>query len=265
VPAVSVVTTCKSRLAHLGLSLPRMLALPDVEVVVVDYGCPQGAADWVSREHPQARVVRVDDDPGFRIARARNLGAAAARGDWLLFLDADTLPSAGLIDALAPAIADGAFATAAPRIQELWGALLVRREAFEAVGGYDEAFEGWGSEDEDIGERLAEAGVPHALFPADLLQGLKHDNAQRVAHHEIKDIYANNCINFVYRTAKRDLGRLGAPLPLDERRRLYAEVKAAALREGGGFVDVTYRQRTVGRHRLTGRLRYDIVPAHEGE
>jgi glycosyltransferase involved in cell wall biosynthesis len=260
VPAVSVVTTCKSRLQHLRQSLPRMLALPGAEVVLVDYGCPEASGDWARRAHPEAKVVTVADDPTFRLARARNLGAAAASAEWLLFLDADTLPSPDLMTALSPLMASGAFATALPRIQDLWGALLVRRADFDAVGGYDEAFEGWGSEDEDIGERLADAGVTHATFDAALLEGLRHDNALRVMHHDVKDIWANNCINFVYRTAKRDLTRLGAPLPLSERRRLYAEIKAAALRENGGYVDVTYRQRTVGPHRLTGRLRYDITP-----
>ena len=53
-----------------------------------------------------ARVVfeRVN-----QIGRARNAGAAAAAGDWLLFLDADSFPTAALFADLADAIATGRY------------------------------------------------------------------------------------------------------------------------------------------------------------
>jgi glycosyltransferase involved in cell wall biosynthesis len=43
-----------------------------------------------------------------QIARARNTGAAAASGDWLLFVDADSHPPAALFAAVARTIATGA-------------------------------------------------------------------------------------------------------------------------------------------------------------
>lgn len=42
-----------------------------------------------------------------QIGRARNAGAAAARGDWLVFVDADSEPSLGLFEDMAGAIAGG--------------------------------------------------------------------------------------------------------------------------------------------------------------
>lgn len=44
---------------------------------------------------------RVVFEPHNQISRARNRGARAARGEWLLFLDADSWPSPGLIADLA--------------------------------------------------------------------------------------------------------------------------------------------------------------------
>jgi cellulose synthase/poly-beta-1,6-N-acetylglucosamine synthase-like glycosyltransferase len=46
-------------------------------------------------------------EPFNQIGRARNSGAAAATGDWLIFVDADSHPSRGLFDDVAGQIATG--------------------------------------------------------------------------------------------------------------------------------------------------------------
>ena len=86
---IALITTCKGRLHHLRETLPLMASQGADEIVVVDYGCPDGAGDWVEREFPGVRVVRVDDDPGFCLPRARNAGARASSARWLAFVDAD--------------------------------------------------------------------------------------------------------------------------------------------------------------------------------
>ena len=48
-PRASIITTCKGRLHHLRRTLPCMLAQGcdfAYEVVVVDFGCPQGTFDF---------------------------------------------------------------------------------------------------------------------------------------------------------------------------------------------------------------------------
>src|SRR5215467_11575077 len=88
-PHLSFVTVCKARLEHLEQTLPLLAAQPGTEAIVVDYGCPQGTRSWVRERFPGVKVVEVDDDPGFCVARARNLGAAAASAPRLCFVDAD--------------------------------------------------------------------------------------------------------------------------------------------------------------------------------
>jgi hypothetical protein len=259
VPTLSCITTCKSRLDQLKLTLPRMMAIADAEVVVVDYDCPQGAAEWVRASHPAARVVKVEGRTDFHLANARNLGAAAATAPWLAFIDCDTLVAPALAESLAPLLAPGAFFIPRPRPPTLWGALVVARADFDKIEGYDEAFEGWGSEDEDILERLEEAGLRPGDFPGDLLGTIDHGNALRTRHYEVKDPNANNCINYLYRQAKRDLARNGGKPTLAERRLVYGFVKSAFLNPKGGSIQIGYRESTLAGRRLIASLRYEIA------
>ena len=88
---LSLITTCKNRLAHLKQTLPLMLQQSFSEVIVVDYGCEQGTAAWVKENYPKAKVVQVSDDPVFSLAIARNAGAKNASHEFLGFIDADVV------------------------------------------------------------------------------------------------------------------------------------------------------------------------------
>ena len=72
-----------------------------LEVIVADDGSPE-----TPRVADGVRLVR-QEDAGFRLAAVRNLGAAAATGDVLVFLDADTTPEPSFVRELVrlPAIA----------------------------------------------------------------------------------------------------------------------------------------------------------------
>lgn len=56
-----------------------------------------------------AAGARVVFEPVNQIGRARNTGARAANGDWLIFVDADSQPSAALFAEVAGAIATGRY------------------------------------------------------------------------------------------------------------------------------------------------------------
>ena len=58
------------------------------EVIVVDNASPDGSADLVAREFPAATLVRNPTNAGFSVAA--NVGARAAQGDVVLFLNPDS-------------------------------------------------------------------------------------------------------------------------------------------------------------------------------
>lgn len=150
----------------------------EIEVIVCDNNSTDHTAE-VARD-AGARVVF---EPINQIARARNCGAAAATGDWLLFIDADSHPSRALLHEVAEAISSGHYVAGgttlrmmtqhafARMLSGLWNQLsrfrrlmagsfiFVEAEAFRAVGGFSsELFAG---EELDLSLRLKAYGKRH--------------------------------------------------------------------------------------------------------
>jgi len=173
-------------------SLPPLLAglaqqtLPreDFEVVVVDNASRDGTADIA-----RAAGAQVVHEPIANRSRARNAGVAAARTDLIAFTDADCVPQPRWLEALlgcadraALVAGDVVTTTGTPpnaieRFEVLWrfgqeawvrdgwaatANLLVRRTAFDAIGGFDATWRHIG-EDVDLCLRARAAGYDLAF------------------------------------------------------------------------------------------------------
>lgn len=127
------------------------------EIVVADDASTDRTAD-VAKEHG-ARVVEVSHR---QIATTRNSGARAAEGDFLIFVDADTLVGAAVVRAAVQAMREGAVGGGCDLQFDgrlpLWARALIlpsrwfyrltrlasgcflfcTRPAFDAVGGFNE-------------------------------------------------------------------------------------------------------------------------------
>jgi hypothetical protein len=168
----------------------------DLELVIVDDDSSDGTSERLGElgDH-RIRVLRTSAQPGQpparRVGTARNAGAAAARGDWIAFLDDDDLWAPHKLrvqlDAAEAAGAVWAYTRAVvvdellrvleddplPAPEELSELLLhgnwipgggsnvvVRADAFSRVGGFDESLRL--VEDWDLWLRLLELGLPAA-------------------------------------------------------------------------------------------------------
>ena len=131
----------------------------DYEIIVVNDASTDETAQIA--EAAGARVVNVDNR---QIAGTRNAGAANAAGEVFIFVDADTLVPAATLRAAIRALDNGAIgggatikfrgrlslaahftAAIVQQLMHLSGMvggcfMFMSRSAFEAVGGFDEAF-----------------------------------------------------------------------------------------------------------------------------
>jgi glycosyltransferase involved in cell wall biosynthesis len=220
-PRLSLVTTCKGRLHHLKQTLPLMVAMPDVEVIVVDYGCPQGAAAWVRETHPKVKVIEVTDDPGFHLSRARNIGGREATAPWILFIDVDVLIDNTFSLWFREHARYGSYYLPEPLDLEAFGTVLCSKTSFDLVDGYDEAFRGWGGEDWDLYYRLRRAGLIQGSYPLNLVDPIRHEDAERYTFHTAKSKEHHHLVSQIYFYMKWDLEMIRKRfLALEERKDL---------------------------------------------
>ena len=159
IPAYNEEALIGETIERLALSARDCMNEDEFEIIVVDDDSSDDTAR-VARECG-ARVVPVKKR---QIAAVRNAGAAEARGDVFIFVDADTLVPQPTLRAAIDALHGGAIGGGAAvrfdddvsGIAQALGTFVVqifilcrtaagcfvycRREAFEAVGGFDERF-----------------------------------------------------------------------------------------------------------------------------
>lgn len=207
---IAFITTCKGRLHHIKETLPLIAALSPAEIVVVDYDCPDKTGDWVEANMPGIKVLRVKDEPGFSLPRARNLGATLTTAPWLCFIDADIRVRGDWLSWMNENLEQGYFYRAAPsegeRQSDSFGTVICPREAFIAIGGYDEAFRGWGGEDVDLYTRLPLfAGLSESSYPLHFVAPISHDDGERTLFHTVKNKELQRLINICYIEVKKHL------------------------------------------------------------
>lgn len=190
-PAVSIVIPCYNggRFLDQALQSLQQQTFTDFEVIIVDDGSndPATVAKLASLKNDvgQKRLsvldIKIVSQPNAGLAAARNTGFQAARADFVLPLDCDDALSVDFLAETVPLLkaadadvafifthmlATGALSATLPRhfnrfdqlfLNRLPYCLLLRKWAWEKVGGYDAAMRD-GYEDWEFNIRLTLAG-----------------------------------------------------------------------------------------------------------
>jgi glycosyltransferase involved in cell wall biosynthesis len=149
------------------------------EIIVVDNESTDRTAEVAA-----SLGARVIHEPHRQIAKARNTGGEHAEGRYLIFLDADTMPTDGLLEATLRALESGDVVGGGTRVDAIeklsvvmrlvlwcWKMLSVMfhwaagsyvyclKEAFDDVNGFDEDY--YASEEIWFSKRLKRWGRKH--------------------------------------------------------------------------------------------------------
>jgi GT2 family glycosyltransferase len=199
-PPLTAIVVCLNEGAHVERTVENLRAtIPsDAEIVVVDEGSTDGSADFVARTNGRLRLTRTTR---LGVPGARNHGAAMASGEVLVFADAHIETPIKWWVPLIEALDDPRVGAAAPAIYDMnhpdakgFGmhfvmpnlvpgflfkrgeapyavpalpgcCLAMRRDVFDAVGGFDGGMIDWGMVDSELCLRLWLLGYELRLIP----------------------------------------------------------------------------------------------------
>ncbi|HBR86713.1 MAG TPA: hypothetical protein DEA65_02615, partial [Candidatus Marinimicrobia bacterium] len=101
----------------------------DKEIIVVDNASSDDSQGWIKENHPD--IILIENDQNYGYAGGCNRGVSTAKGEWLLFLNNDTIHESDWLEHLAKGV-EGKNDVAAiqPKIRNYY-----ERKLFDYAGG----------------------------------------------------------------------------------------------------------------------------------
>ena len=136
-PLVSIITINynESGVTLEMLESLKELTYTNVEVIVVDNASPNDDPDRIKEAFPNVNLIKSKENLGF--AGGNNLGVRAAKGDYLLFINNDTIVPKSFIAPLVETLEkDRSIGMVSPKIKFHWDASLIQYAGYTPMNQY---------------------------------------------------------------------------------------------------------------------------------
>jgi len=202
------------------------------EVILVDNNSTDGTMEFVTKNYPSIIIIKLDSNKGF--AEPNNIGAKITKGEYLLFLNNDTIVAPDFISEMIKVVEndkkigicqslllkpDGSIdssgdfidnlgvvhnsKTKADEIREISSArgasMLIRKTIFDELEGFDEKFF-VSFEDVDLGWRTWILGYSVILIPTSIVYHFGGTTIEKIkseiAFHGFKNQLSMKITNF---------------------------------------------------------------------
>lgn len=242
-PLVSIIIVNYNGKSYLERCLKSLTKIiyENIEIILVDNNSSDNSLEFVKTNYPNVIILKLDTNYGF--ARPNNMATKIAKGDYFLFLNNDTEVTPNFINELLVVSGSdqsiailqsllltptGEVDSSGDFIDELGtvynskiipneirpifsargASMLVRRKAFETLGGFDEYFFA-SFEDVDLGWRVWISGHKVVLVPQSIvyhiggltIKTIKSD----IAFHGFKNQISMKITNFETKLAIKNL------------------------------------------------------------
>ena len=148
----SLVTTCMDRYDLLEKALPTWLDLDFGEIIIVDWSSQIPVVEQLPEKIINEVIVcTVPKKEFFSVTKARNTGFRISRKDYIFFVDSDVALNKKLAGSGIHPNEDTFYRGYA----QTSGTVLLSRNSFTLVNGYNERYDVYGGEDAELYTRLA--------------------------------------------------------------------------------------------------------------
>jgi len=233
IPKVSIIIVNYNGKHHLEKCLESLSKIDyaNIETIIVDNNSTDDSVDFVSKNFPDLILIKLNENKGF--AEPNNIASKVATGDFLLFLNNDTIVTPSFISELIKPLQNSGIAicqslllrpddsidssgdfidtlgvvynskTPISEIREISSArgasMMIKKNIFDQLGGFDEKFY-FSFEDVDLSWRCWIAGYKILVVPKSVVYHLGGQTYQKLkddmAFHGFKNQLAMKVTNF---------------------------------------------------------------------